>query len=186
MAEIGGDTATFQQTKSEFVGVVKFLIKELTERISQLEDQILMLPDIEVEKRTAREPYRAFRKVFRELFLLTKDTAKDKTLVQAVKVWFTATPYVSETKLQNFTDGVGLSELWLEEMYRLGLLDMQVSDPVDFPFEDIIRDITIEHQRAQALQEDISIDTSCHDDLGGRISILDDYVPDIEKPDEGE
>jgi len=178
------DSATFQGSRSEFVEVVKYLIKELVQHIASLEDVLYMLPATEIEKRSQRAPYRSFRKTFRELFALTRNTARNQDTVKAVSMWFSLTRYDAGTKVGDFADGIDLAELWISEMYRLGLLDMNVSEPVDFPFDDIIQDIIAEHGRREALDADY---TKVEDDetvIDCNALIATDFIePDIKVDD---
>lgn len=135
--------------------MVKFLIKEITQNISEMEDTLYMQPNSEEERRRIRLPYRKFRRSFRELFLLTQQIVRNEAAIEALKIWFKQ-PYRTETKDQVFEDGIDLAQLYLQEMYILGLLDLNVSQPVDFPFKDLIEDITAEAERKALLAADIT------------------------------
>lgn len=167
-----GDNAIFQSSKSEFAIMVKFLIKEMTENISDLEDALYMQPDATTEKRSTRIPYRKFRRVFREAFLLTQNTIRNRKTVKHIRNWF-ATAYKTETKISVFEEGIVLAQLFFDEMYDLGLLDLNVSPPVDFPFKDLIMDITAEAQRNSSMAVDITIAGSDSDP-----KLIDDEIRD--------
>lgn len=151
------DNAIFQSSRSEFVEMVKFLIKEIIQNISTIEDTLYMQPESDEERRHVRVPYRNFRRSFRELFLMTQQIVRNESVLAAVRVWFNQA-YKTDTKDQVFTDGIELAQLYLQEMYVLGLLDLNVSPPVDFPFKDLIEDITIEAERQALLAADITND----------------------------
>lgn len=156
--EIGGtgDMATFQQGRSEFAEIVKYLINEVAKSATRLEDHMLMHPASGFERRAERDPYRDFRAAFRELYFLTFNTVRNETLKQAIDYWFKE-HYDSTSKNDTFLQGIKFGKDYLTEMYNLGLLDLNVSEPVDFPFEDIIRDISAEKARFAQMYADISI-----------------------------
>ena len=148
-------TATFQQARSEFAEIVRFLINELARNITSLEDHMLMKPQMAAERPSERDPYREFRRAFRDLYLLTFNTVRPSDLRTAVEVWFHQ-PYKTETKTDIFLVGISFAEQYLTQMYQLGLLDLNVSEPVDFPFEDMIRDVAAEQARQVQSNMDIS------------------------------
>jgi hypothetical protein len=147
--------APFQQARSEFAELAKFTIKDLIIAITNLEDHILMQPFVDMEKRGNREPYQDFRRAFNDLYLLTNNTLRDSTLKTAVNMWLNATLYKAQTKNEDFAVGIDFAKQYLTQMYAVGLLDLNVSEPVDFPFEDIIRDIAAEKARDEAMKADI-------------------------------
>ena len=156
MSDEAGNTP-FQPTKSEFAEVVKILIKEVTLAISRLEDHLLMYPYSSNEKRNDREPYRSFRASFRELFILTKNNVKDRDLKNAITVWFKQ-PYSSGDKVDTFEIGISFAEQYIDIMFQLGLLDLNVAEAIEYPFEALIRDVKLEEERKKLLQADLSRD----------------------------
>lgn len=149
------DMATFQQARSEFAEIVKYLIKEVAANITHLEDHMLMQPVIEAEKRSQRDAFRDFRRAFRDLYLLTFNTVRNNDLKTAIDIWFKH-PYQTETKYEVFQIGMSFAIQYTTEMYKLGLLDLNVSEPVDFPFEDMIRDVAAERASQLQVMMDIS------------------------------
>jgi len=151
------DNAVFQSSRSEFVEMVKFLITEIIKSISTIEDTLYMQPESDEEKRRVRLPYRNFRRSFRELYLITQQIVRNDAVLTAVRLWFDQ-PYKTETKDRVYKDGIELAQLYLQEMYALGLLDLNVAPPVDFPFKDLIEDITAEAERQALMAADITND----------------------------
>jgi hypothetical protein len=149
------DMATFQQARSEFAEIVKYLIKEVAANVTHLEDHMLMQPVNDVEKRSQRDAFRDFRRAFRDLYLLTFNTVRNNELKLAIDIWFKH-PYQTETKHEVFKIGMDFAIQYTTEMYKLGLLDLNVSEPVDFPFEDMIRDVSSERARQVQMTMDIS------------------------------
>lgn len=135
--------ASFQQNKSDFVSIAKFLVKELAANMSHLEDIMYMLPG-GVEKRSTRDGYRDFRRAFRDLYFLTFNSI-DPDLRKAVQSWF-AYNYNPETKNSVFQTGLQLAELYLSEMYNLGILDLAISKPSPMPYEELLEDVYMEAQ----------------------------------------
>lgn len=149
------DMATFQQARSEFAEIVKYLIKEVAANVTHLEDHMLMQPVSVIEKQSQRDAFRDFRRAFRDLYLLTFNTVRNVELKRAIEIWFKH-PYKSETKYEVFQIGMDFAIQYTTEMYKLGLLDLNVSEPVDFPFEDMIRDVSSERARQIQMSMDIS------------------------------
>jgi hypothetical protein len=149
-------TATFQQSRSEFAEIAKFLIKELIDSMTNLEAHVKFHPDPEHDKRTTREPYVEFWRPFSQLFNTTRHSVRNKELINAIDLWLQKIVYRNETKEEDFDIGISFAKQYLNEMFKIGLLDLNVTEPEDFPFEDIIRDITAEYNRTAILQSDIS------------------------------
>jgi hypothetical protein len=154
MSSETGDMATFQQGRSEFAEIVKYLINEVAKSATRLEDHMLMHPTSGFERRAERDPYRDFRAAFRELYFLTFNTVRNSVLKLAIDLWFLQ-HYDVSTKDETFLQGIAFAKEYLTEMYNLGLLDLNVSEPVDFPFEDVIRDISAEKARFSQMNMDI-------------------------------
>lgn len=136
-----GSTPLFQQEKSTFVEVTRNQIIDLARTIGDLEDVILMEPKQYVENEVSRLPYRNFRRVFKELFMITKHRVRNAVLIAAIISWLNTTSYDTKTKVEDFQIGLSFAEQYIDEMYKIGLLDMNIPEPVDFPFQDILEEI---------------------------------------------
>lgn len=157
------NTAPFQKNTSDFISISKFLLKELASNVTQLEDHMYMVPLSDTERRSNREPFREFRMAFSDLFLITKNVVKDKELVRAITMWLDKTRFKAESKNEDFTTGIGFAKMYIDQMYAAGILDLHVSEPVEYPFEDVMREVVEENERMKreqlsALQMDISRD----------------------------
>lgn len=150
----------FQQNESVFAGVAKNLVIDLVKVIGDIEERLYMEPEPRAETRGSRLPYKNFRRVFKELLTLTHHRVHNKTLVDAIRTWLKQTRYNQNSREVNFETGIKFAEQYIDEMYKIGILDMNISDPVDFPFEDILEEL-LETTKVKNALEKLGMEDKC-------------------------
>lgn len=133
---ISSESPLFQGDESLILNEVKGLVLRLNDSIGELREQFHM--EVFRDNSQGREPYKNFYNRLHRLLNLTKYMVYNRKVVTAIQHWLNNTYFKGNDSRNDFEQGIKLAEEYISELYKLGIVDLNVSQSVAYPFQDFI------------------------------------------------
>lgn len=145
-------TPNFQEVQSTFKQEIQGLMLLLNDHISEIRTKWQLDPNSRLNNASTRDPYRKFYRTFSSFMENTSVIISERNpgVIEEGYKWLDEYAYSNNhlARTASLNEAFEIVKNCRNELYKLGIIDLNISKSVAFPFNDILEDI---HARSSSV-----------------------------------